>query len=136
MSAAYRVHSQLGPGLFEKPYKECLCHTLRRDNIPFETEKVLPVVYDGLIIPIGYKIDLLVDDAVIVEIKSVENILPVHEQQLLTYLRLSRKSVGLLINFNVARLKYGIHRRVNGYAGLDVGPPEAGRAAGKGDQNT
>jgi GxxExxY protein len=115
MSAAYRVHSRLGPGLFEKPYKECLYHELRRDNVSFESEKLLPVEYGGIIIPVGYKIDLLVENAVVVEIKSVENILPVHEQQLLTYLRLSRKRVGLLINFNVKHLKEGVRRRLNGY---------------------
>jgi GxxExxY protein len=77
----------------------------------FETETLFPVNYDGLIIPLGYRADIVVEDAVIVEVKAVENILPVHEQQLLTYLRLSGKRVGLLINFNVAHLRHGVRRR-------------------------
>jgi GxxExxY protein len=80
-----------------------------------ECEKILPVVYDGIRIEIGYRIDMLVDDAVIVEIKSVESILPIHEAQLLTYLRLDHKRVGLLLNFNVVRLREGIRRRILGY---------------------
>ena len=80
-----------------------------------ESEKTLPVVYEGIIIALGYRIDMLVDDTVIVEIKSVESILPIHEAQLLTYLRLSRKRVGLLINFNVVRLREGIRRRILGF---------------------
>jgi GxxExxY protein len=95
LSAAYRVHSRLGPGLLERPYQECLRHELVRMGTEVESEKILPVVYDGITIELGYRIDLLVDREVIVEVKSVESILPVHEAQLLTYLRLSRKRVGL-----------------------------------------
>jgi GxxExxY protein len=84
-------------------------------NVAFESEKILPVVYDGITIETGYRIDLLVEQQVIVEIKAVEAILPVHEAQLLTYLKLSGKRVGLLINFNVVRLRQGICRRICGY---------------------
>jgi GxxExxY protein len=113
--AAYRVHSRLGPGLLERVYKVCLCHELGRQGVSYVSEKLLPVEYDGLTIDLGYRVDLLVADAVIVEIKAVETILPVHESQLLAYLRLSLKRVGLLINFNVAELKDGLRRRVSGY---------------------
>jgi GxxExxY protein len=115
LSAAYKVHSRLGPGLLERPYRACLAHELQRLGIAFEAEKPFPVEYEGVVIQLGYRVDLLVEDAVIVEVKSVEKILPVHEAQLLSYLKLSRKRVGLLINFNVAHLKEGIRRRVSGY---------------------
>jgi GxxExxY protein len=115
LSAASRVHSRLGPGLLERPYRECLRYELLRMGAKVECEKILPVVYEGIRIEIGYRIDMLVDDAVIVEIKSVESILPVHESQLLTYLRLDHKRVGLLLNFNVVRLREGIRRRILGY---------------------
>lgn len=110
------MHSRLGPGLLERPYRACLAHEIARTGSSVETEKILPVVYDGLTIEFGYRIDLLVDDAVIVEVKAVEAILPVHHSQLLSYLRLSGKRVGLLINFNVAHLKEGIHRKICGFA--------------------
>ena len=112
ISASYRVYSRLGPGLPEKVYKRCTAYELTRRSIPFEEEKILPVEYDGLTFEFGYRVDLLVADAVIVEVKSVQTILPVHEAQLMAYLRLSHKRVGLLINFNVADLKEGIRRKV------------------------
>ena len=115
LSSAYRVHSKLGPGLLERSYRVCLCHELHRLNLAVETEKLLPIEYDGLTIDLGYRVDLVVENLVIVEVKAVETILPVHEAQLLTYLRLSRKRVGLLINFNVAHLRDGIRRRICGY---------------------
>jgi GxxExxY protein len=115
LGAAYRVHSRLGPGLLERPYKVCLCHELERQAVPFAAEKLLPVEYDGLRVDLGYRIDLIVADAVIVEVKAVESILPIHEAQLLSYLRLSGKRVGLLINFNVEHLKQGIRRRIAGF---------------------
>ena len=115
LSCAYRVHSKLGPGLLERPYRVCLCHELSRLKLKFETEKLLPVEYDGLTIDLAYRIDILVEDAVVIEVKAIEAILPVHEAQLLSYLKLSRKRVGLLINFNVAHLRDGIRRRVCGY---------------------
>jgi GxxExxY protein len=115
LRGAYRVHSRLGPGLLERPYLICLCHELKVLGLAHVSEKILPVEYDGLTIELGYRIDILVEDAVIVEIKSFGGILPIHEAQLLTYLRLARKRVGLLINFNVEQLKDGIRRKVNGY---------------------
>ena len=114
LSAAYRVHGRLGPGLLERVYQTCLCHELRRMGVAFESEKPLPVVYDGIRLDIGYRVDLLVDEKVIVEVKTVEKVLPVHESQLLTYLRLSGVRVGLLLNFGAARLREGIVRRVLG----------------------
>jgi GxxExxY protein len=115
LSAAYRVHSRLGPGLLERPYRVCLCHELRRQKVAFEVEKILPVEYDDLTIDLGYRVDILVENTVIVEIKAVEAILPVHEALLLSYLKLSGKRVGLLINFNVAHLREGIRRRICGF---------------------
>lgn len=115
LSSAYRVHSKLGPGLLERPYLVCLCHELRRLNLAIETEKLLPVEYDGLTIDLAYRIDILAEDAVIVEVKAIETILPIHEAQLLSYLKLSQKRVGLLINFKVAHLRDGIRRRICGY---------------------
>jgi GxxExxY protein len=93
----------------------CLCHELRRQKVAFEVEKILPVEYDDLTIDLGYRVDILVENIVIVEIKAVEAILPVHEAQLLSYLKLSGKRVGLLINFNVAHLREGIRRRICGF---------------------
>jgi GxxExxY protein len=115
LGAAYRVHSRLGPGLLERPHHVCLRHELERMGTQVESEKILPVVYEGIVIEMGYRLDMLVDQSVIVEVKSVESLLPVHEAQLLTYLRLSGKRVGLLLNFNVVRLREGIRRRVLGY---------------------
>jgi len=115
LRSAYRVHARLGPGLFEKPYKVCLCHELTRLSISYQTEKSFPVTYDGLRIELGYRADIVVEDTVIVEVKSVETILPVHEAQLLSYLRLSGKRVGLLLNFNVVNLQQGIRRKILGY---------------------
>jgi len=114
ISASYRVYSRLGPGLPERVYKTCVGYELTCRGIRYEAEKVLPVEYDGLRFEFGYRVDLLVADAVIVELKSVQSILPVHEAQLIAYLRLSRKRVGLLINFNVADLKEGIRRKIWG----------------------
>ncbi len=105
----------MGPGLLERPYRICLAHELKRLRLSFEQEKVLPLEYDGLTLDLAYRVDLLVANKVIVEVKAVETILPVHEAQLLSYLKLSGKRVGLLINFNVAHLKDGIRRRVWGY---------------------
>ena len=115
ISAAYRVHSRLGPGLLERVYKACLAHELTRAGVHFVCEKLLPVEYDGLVIDLGYRVDFLVADVVILEIKSVDTFLPVHNAQLLAYLRLSRKRVGLLINFNVVQLKDGIRRKISGF---------------------
>ena len=115
LSAAFKVHTRLGPGLLESAYKACLVHELWTAGLRVETEKLLPVEYDGVRVDLGYRLDKLVDDAVIVEVKAVETVLPVHEAQLLSYSRLSGKRVGLLVNFNVAQLRLGIRRRILGY---------------------
>jgi GxxExxY protein len=114
IGAAIEVHRTLGPGLLESAYEECLCHELRLRGIPFERQRPLPVTYKGLDLECGYRLDLLVHDAVVVEIKAVEALQPIHEAQLLTYLKLGGWKVGLLINFNVPILKNGIRRRVLG----------------------
>ncbi|MGC1372570.1 MAG: GxxExxY protein [Candidatus Sulfotelmatobacter sp.] len=112
IGAAIEVHRQLGPGLLESAYEQCLCHELHLRGLPFKCQVDLPVSYKGLQLDCGYKIDLIVGEEVVVELKSVEKILPVHEAQLLTYLKLSGKAVGLLINFNSSLLTQGIIRRV------------------------
>ncbi|HHN78929.1 MAG TPA: GxxExxY protein [Phycisphaerales bacterium] len=112
IGAAIEVHRELGPGLLESTYEACLAHELLHLGVTFQTQVDTPIVYKGNPIDCGYRIDMLVDDKVIVELKSVETILPIHEAQLMTYLRLCGKRVGLLINFNVPRLKDGIMRRV------------------------
>ncbi len=114
IGGAIEVHRFLGPGLLESAYVECLCRELSLRNLPFLREVRLPVDYKGLRLDCGYRIDLLVADTVAVEAKSVEALLPVHDAQLLTYLRLGGWTVGLLINFNVPVLRDGIHRRVLG----------------------
>jgi len=114
VTAAMKVHSMLGPGLLESAYEACLCHELRKQGLAVSNQVVLPVVYDGEKIDLGYRIDLLVQDLVIVEIKCVQALNPVHEAQLLSYLRLSGKNVGLLLNFHVANLRDGIKRMVDG----------------------
>ncbi|MGH2593473.1 MAG: GxxExxY protein [Anaerolineae bacterium] len=114
IGAAIEVHRHLGPGLLESAYEECLCRELSLRQVPFERQRQLPVEYKGLNLDCGYRLDLLVAEAVVVEIKAVEDLLPIHEAQLLTYLRLGGWKVGLLINFNVPVLKRGIRRRVLG----------------------
>nr|VFJ55211.1 MAG: GxxExxY protein [Candidatus Kentron sp. FM]VFJ55799.1 MAG: GxxExxY protein [Candidatus Kentron sp. FM]VFK10976.1 MAG: GxxExxY protein [Candidatus Kentron sp. FM] len=112
MDAAYRVHSALGPGLLESVYEVCLCHELEKRAIPFQSQLVLPIVYDNVTLDAGLRLDLLVDDCLVVELKAVERMLPIHEAQLLTYLKLTDKRLGLLINFNVPLIKDGIRRMV------------------------
>jgi GxxExxY protein len=113
VDSAMKVHSILGPGLLESVYQKCLAHELRKRALRVETELALPVIYDGIEIEVGYRIDLLVAGEVIVEIKSVTEIIPLNKAQLLSYLRLSRKRLGLLLNFNVAHMKDGLSRIVN-----------------------
>jgi GxxExxY protein len=112
IGAAIEVHRNLGPGLLESAYEECLCHELQLRGLDFKRQVLLPLLYKGLKLDCGYKIDLIVRDEVILELKAVEKLLPIHEAQLLTYLRLTGKRVGLLINFNVPLLAQGIIRRV------------------------
>src|SRR5271169_820220 len=114
ITAAMRVHSELGPGLLESTYTACLQHELKKAGFRSDAQVGLPVVYDGVKLDLGYRIDLLVENLVIVELKSVDAIAPVHQAQIISYLKLSGRSVGLLINFNVAHLKDGIKRFVNG----------------------
>ncbi len=114
IGAAIAVHRALGPGLLESAYQECLCQELALRGIPFEREVPLPLEYKGIRCECGYRLDILVAGAVVVEVKAIEAIAPIHEAQLLTYLRLGGWSVGLLMNFNVVVLKDGIRRRVLG----------------------
>lgn len=114
VDAAMKVHSALGPGLLENAYEACLEHELNKRGLRVERQVELPVVYDGVQIDLGYRLDLVVEGAVIVELKAVEKIAPIHEAQLLSYLKLSNKKLGLLINFNVLHLKDDIKRMVNG----------------------
>ena len=113
VDAALKVHRQLGPGLLEGAYEACLKHELCKQGISAISQVELPVVYDSVRIDLGYRLDLLVEDAVVVEIKAVEKLTPIHEAQLLSYLKLGGFKLGLLINFNVIRIKDGIKRFVN-----------------------
>jgi GxxExxY protein len=109
---AMRVHSRLGPGLLESAYHRCLCHELSQADLKFDQQVRLPIKYDGIEIESGYLADIIVRGEVILELKTVEQFHPLHEAQLLTYLRLSSCRVGLLINFNTVSLTDGIRRRV------------------------
>ncbi len=112
IGACIEVHRHLGPGLLESAYEHCLCHELALQGIRFRRQAELPVVYKGNRVDCGYRIDLIVEECVIVELKSIEDIVPIHEAQLLSYLKLSGIRVGLLINFNVKKMVDGITRRV------------------------
>ena len=114
ISAAIKVHETLGPGLLESVYQKCMEIELKKRGLQVESEVDLPVIYESeKVIDLGFRIDLLVEAAVIVELKSVEEVKPVHKKQLLTYLRLAKKDLGLLINFNEVLLKKGIYRIAN-----------------------
>jgi GxxExxY protein len=119
IGAAMKVHTALGPGLLEKAYMACLAYELRKAGFDVQVEVDLPVFYESVRIEIGYRADLIVNDLVIVELKCVEKIIPVHEAQIISYLRLSKKNVGLLINFHVRHLRDGIKRFVEGQTGTD-----------------
>lgn len=114
IGAAMKVHSALGPGLLESAYETCLLFELHSAGLKAESQVPLPVIYKGVRIDLGYRLDLLVEDSVIVELKTAEAIEAVHKAQLLSYLKLSAKHVGLIINFNVVHLKDGIKRLVSG----------------------
>ncbi len=114
IGAAIEVHRALGPGLLESAYEECLCQELTLRNLSFERQKPLSVVYKGAKLDCGYRLDIVVKEKVILELKVVNNIEPIHEAQLLTYLKLSNLKLGLLINFNVPVLRNGIKRIANG----------------------
>jgi GxxExxY protein len=110
VDSAIRVHSTVGPGLLESAYEACLAHELRKRGLRVRTQVPMPIIYDGVRIELGYRADLIVDDAIIVELKTAKRLLPIHEAQLLSYLKLSGLPVGLLINFHSVHLKNGIQR--------------------------
>ena len=110
VESAYTVHKNLGPGLLESIYETCFCHELRKRRVGLRRQAVVPLVYDGLRFEDGLRLDVLVEDQIICELKAVEGLLPVHEAQLLTYLKLTQKRLGFLINFNVPLIKNGIKR--------------------------
>ena len=113
IGAAIEVHRVLGPGLLENVYEQCLCRELELRNIQIEKQKALPVNYNGIELDCGYRLDIVVPDKLIVELKACESLLPIHEAQLLTYLKITGIRIGLLINFNVPFLKDGIKRMAN-----------------------
>ena len=115
IGCAIEVHKHLGPGLLESAYEECLAHELTEHGIPFQRQAAVPVQYKGLCLDCAYRLDLVVDKQLILELKCVETMLPIHEAQLITYLKLSGIHVGLLINFNESRLKNGLKRIVLNY---------------------
>jgi len=114
VTAALKVHSALGPGLLESAYEACLMHELLKAGLKVSSQVALPLEYDGIKLDIGYRLDLVVEDLVIVEIKAIEAITNIHQAQILSYMKLSGKSLGLIINFNVLHLKEGIKRVVVG----------------------
>jgi len=116
VDAAYQVHSKLGPGLLESVYEVVLVHELKNRSLTVERQKAIPIHYDDLIFDEGFRADIIVENSVIVELKSVEKVVPVHKKQLLTYLRLSNMKLGLLVNFGAELIKNGIFRVVNGLA--------------------
>jgi len=116
IGAAVEVHRTLGPGLLESTYEMCLCRELAIRGIPFERQLPVPVEYKGVKLDCGYRADIVVRETILLEIKAIDSVLPLHEAQLLTYLRLGGWNIGLLINFNVELLKHGLRRRVLGLA--------------------
>ena len=111
--AIFKVYNELGPGLLESVYEAALCYQLRKEDLKVDNQVKVNVVFDGQILPVDYRIDILVDDKVIIELKSVETLLPVHHKQLLTYLKLTKKKLGLLVNFNSDDITQSIIRKVN-----------------------
>ncbi len=111
---AYKIHIKLGPGLLESVYEAIMCHELIKRGLKVERQKPIPVVWDEIFLDIGFRSDLIVEDKVIVELKSVETLSKVHSKQILTYLKITNMKLGLLINFNEALIRNGIHRIVNG----------------------
>ena len=114
LKSAFRVHTLLGPGLMEAVYEAALAHELRKAGLRVETQVALPVIYDGIRLEVGYRLDMLIEEKVIVELKSVEALHPIHAKQLTNYLKLSQLKLGLLLNFNTGSLRDGIVRLVNG----------------------
>jgi len=126
IGAAIEVHRTLGPGLLESAYEQCLSHEFSLRNIPFERQKPLPVDYKGILLDCGYRLDFLVAGLVVVEVKAMECLLPIHQAQLLSYLKLGGWKLGLLINFHTALLRDGIKRVV---LGLEESPTSVARSA-------
>ena len=114
LAAAFRVHSRLGPGLLESVYQRVLAYELTKGGLSVEVQKSIPIVYDEVVFEEGYRADLIVENRVLLELKSVETLLPVHAKQVLTYIRLANLRLGYLLNFGEARLKTGIKRLING----------------------
>lgn len=110
IGAGITVHQALGPGLLENIYEECMAIQMKKDGLSFERQKEIPIIYDGVKLDLSYKADFVIEDQVIIELKAVEKLLPIHEAQLLTYLKLSGRQLGLLMNFNTVLLKDGIKR--------------------------
>ena len=113
--AIYKVYNAFGPGLLESVYEAALCHQLRKEGLTVENQVKLDVVYDGVVLPVDFRLDILVEKSVIIELKSVEELKPIHHKQLMTYLRTAKKHVGILVNFNTDRIDNEIYRKVNGY---------------------
>lgn len=110
VDSAYKVHKALGPGLLESVYETCFCHELAKRKIKFKKQLPIPIIYDGIRLESGFRLDVLIEDEIIVELKAVEEIFPLYEAQILTYLKLTDKRLGFLINFNVPIIKKGIKR--------------------------
>jgi GxxExxY protein len=125
IDCGFHIHKELGPGLLESVYEMLLAERLSRSGYMVERQKLLPVEFDGLKLPEGYRVDLLVDGKLIIEVKSVERVAPVHSKQLLTYIRLARQPVGLLMNFGGATFREGLQRIVNGPADIIAFPSNA-----------
>lgn len=113
--AIYKVYNAFGPGLLESVYEAALCHQLRKEGLTVENQVKLDIVYDGVVLPVDFRLDILVEKSLIIELKSVEELKPVHHKQLMTYLRIAKKHVGILVNFNTDRIDNEIYRKVNGY---------------------
>ncbi len=126
LGCSLRVHRALGPGLLENAYEGCLAHELARAGLAYRRQVTLPVQYEGVSIELGYRLDLLVEEAIVVEVKAFEQIKPVHRSQVLTYLKLGGYSLGYLINFNTQMLKEGIYRVINSAANS---PPRSPRTS-------
>ena len=124
IDCGFHIHKELGPGLLESVYEMMLAERLSRSGYTVERQKLLPVEYDGLTFPEGYRVDVLVDGKLIIEVKSVERLAPVHSKQLLTYIRLARQPVGLLMNFGGATFREGLQRIVNGPADIIAFPTD------------
>ncbi len=110
LRCAYKIHSALGPGLLESAYQKCLVYELEKNGFHVEVEKNLPVFYDDIVIDCGYRMDIVVENTIVLELKTVKEIIDTHEAQMLTYLKFSKKKIGLILNFNVRSLKNGIKR--------------------------